>query len=432
MFEIVTEVVIILSLCVLNGFFAMSELAVVSAIRQRLAKLAEDGNKKAKKVLEISNNSAQFLASVQIGITLIGILAGVFGGATLAEDLTAAFRELGISYAYAQPLAFILVVGSITYISLIFGELVPKQIALSYPEKVAMLATTPFRVLSYVTKPAVWLLERSSKFVTLLLPFKVGQRSEVSQEDIHNIIEAGAAIGEISDIEKDIALRLLKLNDRPVSKFMTPRREVVWLDANTALEQSIKSVLNASHSFFPVAERELDKLLGIVSAKDLIALHNGLIEGKLSDICRQPLMVPHSARPLNVLEQFKQERRQIALVVDEFGGIDGVVTTHDLFEALVGDLPDYEGEAPHIIVRADGSYLVSGNVSLSELADHLPLLLTTSDYAGPISGLILKKLGRVPTEGDHIVLRNYLVEVIDMDGGRIDKVIITTNRDRPL
>lgn len=426
--SVVFEIIFIGILVLTNGALSMAELAVVSANRGRLSAAAANGDRRAKIALSLSENSAEFLATVQVGITLIGILAGVFGGATIAEDLSLALSSLGIRGQIADTISFAGVVGSITFLSVVIGELVPKQIALAHPERVALIASPALACLARFCKPVVWLLEKSSLVATALLPFKTGKQIAVSDEDIGHYIAQGVDSGDITKEEKNIAMRVFRLDDRPIGAFMTRRSDVVWLDASVSIDENWKIAMSAPHSFFPVADKELDAVLGLVSVKDLFEVYYSQSPASIHDVVRPPLIVPETVNALSVLEEFKKQRRQIALVVDEHGGVSGVVTTHDLLEAMVGDLADYEGEAHSIIARPDGSLLVDATVDLQELLLHIggdTAQLGGSQEYHSVGGLVFGLSQSLPREGMRVEWHNLSLEVIDMDGHRIDKVLVT-------
>lgn len=422
------EILFIVVLSILNGLLAMAELAVVSANRMRLSTMAESGNPRAKVALELSENSTEFLATVQIGITLVGIVAGVFGGAAIAEDFSHGLVRIGIQPHFAEPVAYTLVIGTITYLSVIFGELVPKQIALAYPEQVALIVARPMALLSRLCLPVVWLLETSSTLVTRLLPFKTGKQTEVSEDDIRILISQGTETGEIQPAEKEMAFRMFRMADRPIRAFMTVRRDVVWLDLAKSFEANWQVALEVAHSFFPVAEETLDNLIGIVSVKDLFLIKSSNGEKKLEDFIKPALKVPSKQDALSVLEVFKRERRQMAVVIDPHGGVSGVITTHDLLEALVGDLADYEGEERSIVNRDDGSCLVDGAVDIQEVLFHLgrdTLDHEQSKEFHSIGGIVFREMNSVPQVGGKITWKGLVIEVVDMDGYRIDKVLVS-------
>lgn len=405
----------------------MSELAIISANHGRLSVLAGKGKSGAATAIKLAANPVRFLATVQIGITLIGIIAGVFGGATLSEDLANKLIIFGLNPSYSEPIAFVTVVGFITYLSLILGELVPKQIALAYPEPVACIMSFPLLVLSRIAAPLVWVLDSSSKLVTKIFPFNLEKRSEVSESDIKNLISLGATSGEIRRTEKEIALRVFRLDDRPISAFMTARPDMEWIDLKKPLEELWNTALSVPHSFFPVCERGMDNLLGIISVKDLwLAKASSSIN--IKDLVRPALKVFATRDALSVLEEFKKQRRQVAIVIDEHGSVDGMVTTHDLLEAIVGDLADYEGEEHSIVRRQDGSVLVDATVDIDELL--LYLKIETPEKAPlkgyqSVGGVVFGELNKLPHVGAKITWSGLTFEIVDMDGQRMDKVLVT-------
>ncbi len=427
--SIVLEILIILVLCSINGFLAMSELAVVSANRGELSSLAQKGNRRAEMALRLSSDSANFLATVQIGITIVGIVAGVFGGATIAEDVSHFLQLLGVSTGKADPTGYVVVVGGITYLSVVFGELVPKQLALSRAEMIAMLVAPTLDRAARWCRPIVWLLERSSTLVLRMLPFPVVSRPEVCEADIRRILAQGAEVGEILPEERDISLRALRLADRPIRAFMTPRVDMSWIDITSPFELIVQKVISAPHSFFPASAGGLEKLLGIISLKDVMTAQ-GLGSGRppLESLVRPALRIPSSRDALSVLREFKSKRTQLALIVDDHDSVCGMVTTHDLLEALVGDLPDFEGERLSMVPRGDGSYLVDAGVDVQELLmafGNTGSLDSGSVEFHSVGGVIFSSLRSVPTIGSKVTWKDLIFEVVEMDSYRIVKVLVS-------
>lgn len=426
--SIVAEIAIVILLCFCNGFLAMAELAVVSSNKARLRDQASKGSRAALRALSLAENSSESLASVQVGITLIGIVAGVFGGATIAEDVASSLILFGLAESSASTLSYLLVIGGITFISLVFGELVPKQLALANPERVAMFASGVLVLISKVIRPAVWVLDRTSQLVLRLFPFVHRERPEVTEEDIQLAVTEGAKGGQISAEERNIVFRAFRLDDRPISAFMTPRRDVVWLDVSRPFDEVYERAIQAAHSFFPVGDRELDQLLGVVGLRELVNVKMSRGALTLQDVLRPALKIPAGKDCLRALDDFKRERRQIAVVVDEHGGVDGIVTTHDLLEALVGDLADYEGEEQSIVVREDGSLLVDAWVDTHELMLRLGIDEqpedNDSDYHS-VGGVVFAELGKLPRVGAKIEWRGLTLEIVDMDGNRIDRLLVS-------
>ena len=421
------QIAVIVFLILLNGFFAMSETALISSRKARLRQRAEEGDGGARAALELAASPNRFLSTVQIGISLIGVLAGAFGGAMLAEPLAGALRSVPALAPYAGPIAFGAVVVAITYLSLILGELVPKRLALNGAEVVASRVSGTMRLISVVTSPAVWFLSVSTEAVLGLLRARSTPESPVSEQEVEILMEEGARAGVFEEEERDLVRRALRLDDRPVRELMTPRPKVAWLDADDPQEEVLRQAREAGHSYFPVARGELDTLLGIASVKDAWARQasGGAID-LLGSLRRSPL-VPEGAPATDALEAFKRFGLPVALVIDERGGIEGLVTLTDVLAALVGEVPDEDEPAEEAIVgREDGSWLVDGLLAADELKEHLgtrALPREEADYQ-TVGGMVMDALGRVPEEGDRFEWEGYSFEVVDMDGHRVDKVLV--------
>ncbi|MCC2664511.1 MAG: hypothetical protein K0S35_2433 [Geminicoccaceae bacterium] len=396
------EILIVLALVVLNGYFAMSELAVVSARPARLEARARKGGRGARLALELARDPGRMLSTVQIGITLVGIVAGAFGAARLAEPLAGALAAVPGLAPVSEELAYTLVVLAITYLSLIIGELVPKHLALRAPERIAALVAPTIDLLSRVSTPAVWLLERSSR------------------------------TGVFHQQEQEMIGRVLRLADRPVRAIMTPRVELVWLDVEDEPDKVARIIRESGHSRFVVGKGSLDEVLGVVHTRRLL---EACLAGQPLDLRALvvPLLVVHDGLPvLRVLEALRQARVSMALVVDEYGEVEGVVTVEDVLEAVVGDMPERRlGEEPAIVRRQDGSMLMDGLLAIDEVKLTLGLesLPDEASYH-TLAGFILAQLGRVPEEGQTVVYDGWRFEVVDMDGRRIDKVLVRRSEAR--
>ena len=430
---VILEGLVVVLLIFINGIFAMSEIAVVSARKTRLQQWAEEGNAKARAALELANNPNQFLATIQIGITLIGILAGAFGGATIASELAVILSDITWLQPYSHPLSLALVVVVITYLSLIVGELVPKRLALNNPERLAMAIAAPMQALSRVAYPAVHLLGLSTEFLLRALGIRPSTEPPVTEEEIRALIEQGTQAGMFEEAEQEMVERVFRLGDRRVSAVMTPRTEIVWLDREASAEEIRHIITESVHSRFLVAEGSLDNVLGVVHAKDLLA---HLLSEQVVDLeatLEQPLYVPESMRALKVLELFKQSGTHIALVIDEYGGIQGLVTPSDILEAIVGDLPEAgEQVDPLAVQREDGSWLLDGMLPVDEFKDLFDLGELPGEDQGiyqTLAGFVIMQLGRIPAAADYFVWEGLKIEVVDMDGNRIDKVLVTPPRD---
>jgi putative hemolysin len=429
MSSITFEILIILLLVIANGVFAMSEIAVVSARKARLQELAEDGDAKAQAALELANAPNRFLSTVQVGITLIGILAGAFGGATLAGRLAPYIGLVPLLRNYSQAIAFGLVVAIITYLSIIIGELVPKRLALGSPEKIAASVAIPMQWLSKIAYPVVYLLTSSTDSILRLLG--AGGASDeplVTEEEIKVLIRQGAEAGTFEIAEQDMVERVFRLGDQHVASLMTPRFDITWLDINDSAEVNRQKMIESRHSRFPVCQDNPDHVLGVVNVTDLLArsLLNQPID--LIDLLRQPLFIPESTRAFKVLEMFKQSGTHIALVVDEYGVTQGIVTLNDVMEVIIGDVPfaDHPHESP-AIQREDGSWLLDGTLPIERFKEIFEIEEIPGEERGnfqTLGGFVITQLGRIPTSSDHFEWNNLRLEVMDMDGNRVDKVLV--------
>ncbi len=431
--SVMLEGLVVVLLILINGIFAMSEIAVVSARKTRLQQWAEEGNAKARAALELANNPNQFLATIQIGITLVGILAGAFGGATIAGELAILLSDITWLEPYGHPLSLVLVVLVITYLSLIVGELVPKRLALNNPERLAMVIAAPMQVLSRVAYPVVHLLGLSTEFLLRALGIKPSTEPPVTEEEIRALIEQGTQAGMFEEAEQEMVERVFRLGDRRVSAVMTPRTEIVWLDREALAQEIRRTITESAHSRFLVAEGSLDNVLGVVHAKDLLAHLLGEQVVDLEATLQQPLYVPESMRALKVLELFKQSGTHIALVIDEYGGIQGLVTPSDILEAIVGDLPEAGDPVdPLAVQRDDGSWLLDGMLPVDEFKDLFDLGELPGEDQGiyqTLAGFVIMQLGRIPAAADYFVWEGLKIEVVDMDGNRIDKILVTPPRE---
>jgi putative hemolysin len=437
MSSVVLQIAIIVLLILLNGLFAMAETALVSSRKARLRQRAEEGNKGARTALELADSPNRFLSTVQIGISLIGVLAGAFGGATIAEPLAGALRVVPVLAPYAVPIAFGIVVVGITYLSLILGELVPKRLALNGAEVVASRVAGPMRLLSMITSPVVWFLSFSTETVLRLLRVRPPAESPVTEQEVEILMEEGARAGVFEDEERDLVRSALQLDDRPVRELMTPRPKVVWLDADDPPEEIRRLVAESRNSYFPVARGDLDDLLGIASVKDAWTRQASGQSADLLGSLRPSPFVAEGAPATDALEAFKRSSLPLALVIDERGHIEGLIALSDVLEALVGDVPDEDEPTEEAIVqREDGSWLVDGLLAAEELKERLGLKELPREEEAEyqtVGGMVMDTLGRVPAEGDRFAWEGYSFEVLDMDGRRVDKVLASpsTSEDSP-
>jgi len=428
--RIALETLFIFLLLVANGVFAMAEIAIVSSRKPRLQQQAEDGEPGAQTALKLAEAPNRFLSTVQIGITLVGIFAGAYGGATLTEQLAAWLSRVTVLQPYAQGIALALVVLLITYFSLIIGELIPKRIALNNPEAIAVRLARPMNLLSRLAAPLVSLLTASTEVGLRLLGVKPSSEPPVTEEEVRVMVEQGARVGVFESFEQDVIESLFRLSDRGVDAIMTPRTEIVWLDLNAPLEENLGIITETQFSRFPVALGNLDNVQGILRSKDaLITRIRGTEPLDLLSLVTPPLFVPESTPAFRVLEQMRQTGIHLALMINEFGGIEGMVTLFDMLEAIVGDLP-VQGEAVHeeIVRREDGSWLVDGLMAMDELRAELDIKeLPGEDRMGykTVGGFVMARLGVVPAPGQSFNWGGLRFEVMDMDGHRVDKVLVT-------
>lgn len=425
------ELAAVLFLILLNAFFAMSELAVVSARKIRLQQMAEEGRRGATTALALQEEPSRFLSTVQIGITLIGVINGAVGGATLSERLAPVLDAVPMLTGYGETLAFAIVVISITYLSLIIGELVPKRIALNNAEGIAVFAAPIMRGLSRSTAPFVWLLGASTEAMLKLLRIPEKAEQTVTEEEVKSLIAEGTASGVFDPGEKRMIEGVMRLADRTVRSLMTPRPEVMWLDIDDEPENIKREIREAGHSRFPVCRGDFDDVIGILHTKDL--LHR-LLQGGNFDmraVVRDALVVHDGTEVMRLLELFKQSGEQLAIVVDEYGTVEGIATLTDVLEGIAGELPDDGGEDSDIVRRADGSLLIDGMMAVEEVEAHLGLKSLRDEDSGyhTLAGFLLFKLGRIPTAGEYADHDGYRFEVVDMDGRRIDKVLVTPTPD---
>lgn len=424
------EILVIFLLTIANGIFSGSEIAVVSARKVRLEQLADRGSRKARVALKLANAPNDFLSTVQIGITLIGILSGAVGGATVAQRLKPVFDGIPVVKPYSEGISVAVVVTIITYLSLVIGELLPKRIALNGPEQIACNVAQPMWFLSRLTAPLVNILGASTDALLKLLDIKASDEPDITEEEIKVLIRQGAESGMFEEAEHEMVERVFRLGDRPIKAMMTPRPEIDWLDLESSLEENLQEVVESNHARFPVGRGNLDNCVGVIRGSNLLAARLSGQDVTLEALLQPPLYVAESARALNVLEQFKQTGVHIALVADEYGGIEGLVTLNDLMEAIVGDLPSLEDqEEPLVIQREDGSWLLDGSLDINDLKDlvekeSLPDEATESFHT--LGGFVMHFLGHIPQSGEHFAWSGLRFEVVDMDGTRVDKVLVSS------
>ena len=435
MSAVIIEVVFIILLLAANGVFAMSEIAVISARKARLQRMAAGGDRRARAALELAEEPDRFLSTVQIGITLVGILAGAFGGATVAEQLGVAFDRVPALHPYGEALGLTVVVLVITYLSLVVGELVPKRVGLNNPEGIARVIARPMAVLSKLASPVVHLLSLSTSAVLRLLRTRPPEGPPVTEDEVRVMIEQATDAGVFEQAEREMVESIFRLGDRRVTALMTPRPDVVWLDVNLPPEEAARQISASHYSRMPVCDRHPDNVLGVVKAKDLLS---GVLSGRPLDLrghLRQPLFVPESMTALRLLELFKQSRSHVALVVDEHGAFEGLVTLTDVLESVVGDLVPPGGRAePMAVRREDGSWLLDGAIPIYDFKELFPVGPMPGEEEASyqtLAGFILTYLGRIPSAADRFEWGGLSFEVVDMDARRVDKVLVTPAGKEP-
>lgn len=421
------QIFIVLLLIVLNGFFAMSELAVVSARRALLQTMAAEGRRGARRALELAENPGRFLSAVQIGITLIGILAGAVGGSALSEPLGEVLAQTPWLDESADEVAFGLVVVAITYVSLVIGELLPKRLALSNAESIAAAVALPMSALARAVSPLVWLLDVSTRLGMRLLRISPSQRSPVTDEEIRGIVREAAEAGVVEPAEKEMIWGVMRLADRPVEAVMTPRPGIDWIDVGADEETAREGLRSTSHSRVLVCDGELDELLGVVQAKDLLERSLAGEAFDLREALREAPVIPESMSALSVLDLFRRSPVHLAAVVDEYGSVMGVVTTSDLTGVIFGELAEHgKAHEQRAVQRPDGSWLLDGSMPVDEAGECLGLakLADGGDYH-TLAGWLNKEFGRLPRVGEAITWSEWRFEIVDLDGYRIDRVLAT-------
>jgi len=418
------ELFIILFLILLNGLFSMSEIALISARKSRLENSAKKGNSSAQIALDLANSPNKFLSTVQIGITLIGILTGIFSGDKITSDVEVFILGFDLLKPHAHPIAVGIVVVVLTFFSLVLGELLPKRIGLNYPEAIAKGVAVPMKIVSIVTAPFIWLLTHSTEFLLRVLQIKPSADGKVTEEEIKAIIKEGTEVGEVQEIEQDIVERVFHIGDRKVNSLMTHRKAVVMLPLDSDKNQVKEFMLQELHSFYPVYKDNFDEIVGVVSLKNIFAAIDKENFSLPEIIHEAPFLMEHTTA-YNALENFKKTGVHYAIVADEYGIFQGMITLNDILEALVGNASDFYKEDFQLIEREDGSWMVDGHYSLHDFLTYFELDELLSDYdVTTVSGLIMTELSRIPKEGEKLVWHRFELEVIDMDGVKIDKVMV--------
>jgi len=424
------EIAIIATLILLNGVLSMSEAALVASRKARLQQLANEGDKRSRTVLSLLADPNVFLSTVQIGITLVGVLAGAVGGVTLSEGLAAGFEQIPALAPYSASLAIGIVVVTITVLTIWLGELVPKRLALYRPEQIARVVARPMIIISRIFSPIVKLFGVATNLVLRLLGTRPSSEPPITEEELQVLIDQGTQAGIFEEAEHDMVEGVFRLGEQRVYSLMTPRTEIVWLDIDDTIDDIRVKISENEYSRFPVRQDTLDVILGIVKARDLLiaSLTDGTI--RLKQLLKPAFYIPETMSAARALEIFKEKGTEMLLVIDEFGGLQGLLTVHDIIEEIVGEI---ELEEPQATQRQDGSWLLDGMLEVDEFKEifHLPDLPYEREYE-TLSGFVMMSLGRVPQTADQFEWYGLRFEVIDMDGRRVDKVLVTTLPQKPL
>lgn len=423
-----TELLIVLALIIINGLFALSELAIVSARQTRLKAMAAAGRPGAARALELATDPGRFLSAVQIGITLIGIINGVYSGETFGSRAYQALREMGLQEAIAAPLGYGSVIAVITYLSVILGELVPKNIALRNSEAIACWVAPAIAAFSRIARPAVWLLDNSTRLVFRIFGQGTAKESQITDEEIAMLIAEAEASGVLETHEREMIAGVMRLGDRTVVALMTPRTDVDWLDVKAAESEIRELLIRTPHSLLPVGEGSIDTLFGVVQARELLA---SVLSGRPLDIrplIRKVPIIPETMHALDALAVLREADVPIALIHDEYGNFEGLITPTDTLEAIVGAFKS-EDEDPDAVAREDGSMLLSGSMPVDAMADLLGISIPQKRSYSTVAGFVLAHLQHIPRTGETVDASGWRFEVVDLDGRRIDKVLVTFRAD---
>lgn len=422
------EIIILMGLIVLNGLFSMAEIALVSARKARLEAQANKGDKDAREALNLANHPDRFLSTIQIGITLIGILTGIISGKKMTDDLAAFLARWDLIADYSHGIATAIIVIVITYFSLVFGELVPKRLGLSRPETIAKLMARPMSWVSWITHPFIWLLSKSSSVIVKIFNIKADD-GQVTEEEIKAIISEGTEHGAIEEAEQEIIERIFHLGDRNITSLMTHRSDIIWFDLNDNEEKIREKILAEPHSTYPICNGTIDNIKGVVSLKDLYVTDDHTLFRK---IMKPAMFVPENNTAYQVLEKFKSTKQHSCFIVDEYGTLQGLITLNDILEAIVGDIPQPDVTDYEIKERDDGSYLVDAQIPFYDFLSRFEKTEWMNEGEqefDTLAGFILHQLERIPLSGDKFDWKGFRFEIVDMDGHRIDKVMVNASKE---
>jgi putative hemolysin len=419
-----TEIFIILGLILINGFFSMAEIALVSARKARLEAQADKGDVDAKRALKLANHPDTFLSTIQIGITLVGVLTGIYSGGTFKEPLQNWLSQFADIAAYAETIATLIIVIVLTYVSLVLGELVPKRIGLSNPEGIAKSVSVVMQAVTLMMYPFIWLLSASSHLIMRILRMKPND-NQVTEEEIKAIISEGTEQGTIEEAEQEIIERVFHLSDRNITSLMTHRSDILWLESTKTIAEVRAQMPESLHSMYPVCAGSIDQIKGVVSLKDLFVADGAEL---VIDIAKEAKYVPENNSAYQVLERFKQSKIHHCFIVNEYGSIEGLITLNDILEAIVGDIPQEEDHDYEILKRADGSFLIDAQLPFYDFLsyfDKTEFMLQGDQEFDTLAGFIIHSLEKIPTTGEILTWKIFTFEIVDMDQHRIDKILVT-------
>lgn len=424
------EAIVIVILILINGVFSMSEIALISSRKTRLQQKAKYGNKKAMIALELAKEPDKFLSTVQIGITLVSTLASAYGGSTITKELAITWGQIPAIAPYAEFLSFAVVVGATTYLSLILGELVPKAIGMNNPEGIAVQFAPFMRMLAKVTSPLVFLLSISTKLILKILSVEPNEEPPMTEEELKLMIEQGSQHGVIEKKESELVKGVFRFGDRKAHTLMKSRSEISWLDINSSEMEIRHLIFNTTYYMFPVCDRSLDKVLGVVYVKDIFKQFIELEEIILEELVKQPLYVHMNMPALQLLENFRKNRNYVAMILNEYGEIQGLVTLHNIIESIFGEMPVFAAtDELKAVKREDGSWLVDGDTKIDELKEILDFHRFNNEYS-TLGGFMMYQLERLPKEADVVDFGEYRFEIMDMDGNKVDKVLVQRHKKK--
>jgi putative hemolysin len=423
------EIIILLALILINALFVISEIALVSARKSRLESQAEKGDERAKRALDLANNPEKFLSAAQIGITLIAILTGVYSGERFARYLQPSIEKIDALRPYAHPISTTIIVIIVTFLSIIFGELIPKRIGLLRAERIAKSVAGPMNTFAAITHPFVWLLNKTSNLFFTIFNIKRSKDDAVTEEEIKTLIGEGTEAGTIDEAEQEIIERVFHLGDRNITSLMTHRSDIIWFNLDDNEDKIKEKILQEPHSAYPICDDTIDNIKGVVSIKDLYVSPDNTL---FKEIMSPALFIPENNSPYQVMEKFKESKIHSAFIVDEYGSILGLLTLNDILEAIVGDIPQKNGTDYEIIKRDDGSYLVDGQIPFYDFLTRFEKTEWMNEGEhdfDTIAGFILHELERIPKTGDKLEWKGFKLEILDMDGHRIDKVLVNLSEE---